>query len=97
MRDYAISNQNGVAYAIGYAAVISKFENLQYQRLRWRAGETNNIQNFGKSCLDVVNRVDKNDQPVTWWTCLKHDNQGWQVDQSGIWYPENPKADGEKF
>jgi hypothetical protein len=96
-RDYSIANQNGAEYKVNHAAVISKFDNKKNQRSKWHAGETNNIQSYGHTCLDVVSRQDRHTQHLTWSNCQKWTSQGWKIDQTVIKYEQYPKSDGEKF
>jgi hypothetical protein len=96
-RNYAISNQRGLNYRIGYAAVIRGWANDHYQRLSFFPGHYRNFRNYAGFCLDVHGGHNHNHRHVTFWGCHNGANQRWYIDQRGVRHPSYPLRNGTKF
>lgn len=68
-----------------------------YQRIVWNNGKYKNIENHGKTCLDVAGGQNIERMHLTYWDCHHGLNQGWIVDQVDYHYPTNPLKDEVKF
>jgi len=93
-RNMVISNQEGLGWRIGGAAVVRPWKNEYYQQMLYI---NNQITDLRGSCLDVWGKADTHHNYLTFWTCHNGDNQKWNIDETAEELPQYPLRDGQRF
>lgn len=89
-----ISNQAGLHWRTGGAAVVRPWNNEYYQQMQW---VDNKIVTLRGMCLEIWGGADTHHNYLTFWKCHGGPSNKWNIDLKAKKFPKYPLQDGVKF